>query len=230
MEINSKEWRKLLKDEAKHLGFFLDEYKVDLLGIFASELIYVNARFNITAITDPRELIYKHILDSFVPSRYIANNASVLDIGTGGGFPGIPLKILNPSLFLTLIDGSRKKINFIKYIIRKLNLTNVAAIQDRVECFKLPDNSENKFDVAISRAVTSLSRLIQSAYPFIKNNGMIIAMKGGKKTVEAELTNFKKQINLLKGLNQNLKFIIQIELYRIELHDDLYLVIIKKVQ
>jgi 16S rRNA (guanine527-N7)-methyltransferase len=193
------------------------------LGIFASELTQTNTLFNITKISDPQELIYKHILDSFIPSRYINNNSSILDIGTGGGFPGIPLKVLNPSLSLTLIDSSRKKINFIKYLILKLNLTNTNAIQTRAESFI----SENKVDVAISRAVTSLPKLVQYAYPLIKDHGMIIAMKGRKQTVYAELTNFHNQISFMKGKIQNIKFNIQTIGYRIQMMDeDRYLVII----
>jgi 16S rRNA (guanine527-N7)-methyltransferase len=230
MEINSKEWKEMLKSNAEQLGFFLNEYKIESLRIFVSELTYVNTRFNLTAITDPHELIFKHILDSFVPSRYISNDASVLDIGTGGGFPGIPLKILNPTIFLTLIDSSRKKINFIKYIIRKLILTNISAIQERLEFYKINDNSKKKFDVAISRAAMSLSVLLQYADPLITNTGMIIAMKGGEKIVQAELANLKKQMKLLKNSNQNKQYNIQIEPYRLKLNDnDQYLVLLTKV-
>ncbi|MCJ7539983.1 MAG: 16S rRNA (guanine(527)-N(7))-methyltransferase RsmG [Desulfobacterales bacterium] len=137
-----------------------------------------NQKTNLTAITDPFEVAVKHFLDSIVPVKIIPSNASLLDIGSGGGFPGIPLKISLPSLSVTLIDASRKKVSFLKHIIRILELKNIDALHIRAEEFANKPGIAKTFDVIISRALSSMTSFALTALPFLKKEGVIIAMKG----------------------------------------------------
>ncbi len=223
MKINPHEWKHLLQQEARRLAFFLDDATLELFYVFVSELMDANTRFNLTAITDPQEIIYKHILDSLMPSKFIPHHATVLDIGTGGGFPGIPLKLYDPSLKLVLLDSSRKKINFIRFLIIKLKLKGVDAVQARVENF-FPTQ---KADVVISRAVTSLSKLIQFAWPLITEQGMIISMKGIEKTVDTQVHQFKSQNHSILGIHHKNNIHIRTIPYKISPQDvQRYLVIV----
>ena len=121
MEIGSREWQRLVIDGARKLGIEIDESVVAAFSVHAFELVKWNRKINLTSITQPREIAIKHFVDSLVPAPFIPENARLLDIGSGGGFPGIPLKILKPSLSVLLIDGVRKKANFLKQLLRALN-------------------------------------------------------------------------------------------------------------
>ena len=118
MRINSQQWRELMRRQVENAGINASsdaqDLKIDKIVVFVSELLAWNQKINLTAITDAEEVAEKHIIDSLIPSKFIPENASVIDLGTGGGFPGIPLKIYMPSLAVTLVDSSRKKINFLK--------------------------------------------------------------------------------------------------------------------
>jgi 16S rRNA (guanine527-N7)-methyltransferase len=117
-------------------------------------------------------------LDSIAPIPDISPNGSLLDIGSGGGFPGIPLKICLPSVSVTLIDASRKKVNFLKHVIRTLKLENICAFHIRAEDFAKKPEAVHHFDMIISRALTSITTFAQTAIPFLKKDGVIIAMRG----------------------------------------------------
>jgi len=230
MEVGSKEWKAELAEEAEKVGFSVNPSQIELLSVFSRELLSFNAQFNITAIKDPHELIVKHILDSLIPSRFIPQSSLVLDIGTGGGFPGIPLRIINPSFFMTLVDGSRKKINFVKYAIRTLKLAQIEALHIRAEQLNGYGAFSKKFDVIISRAVTSLEHFASLASPLVKANGMIIAMKGEIKASDTELMDLKKQVNSFQESIENHKFEIQVQTYQLpDLYNKRSLVIIKKL-
>ena len=133
MQIGSKKWRDLLYEGAKQLDIQIDKRNIDKFATYALELLKWNQKTNLTAITDPVEVAVKHFLDSIVPVKIIPHQASLLDIGSGGGFPGIPLKISLPHLSVTLIDASRKKVSFLKHIIRILELGNIKALHIRSE-------------------------------------------------------------------------------------------------
>ena len=122
MDINATNWKFFLKTIADSISLTLDSNMIDQMAIYASELIAWNKKINLTAITDPAEVAEKHMLDALIPSKFIPTNAAVIDVGTGGGFPGIPLKILMPSLSVSLVDSSRKKINFRIFIHCKVNI------------------------------------------------------------------------------------------------------------
>ena len=228
MQINSQQWRNLLRHQAAVCNIGLNDKAIDLTVEFASELITLNKKTNLTAITDPVEVVEKHIIDSFIPAKFIPPNSSVIDIGTGGGFPGIPLKILMPSLSVSLVDSSRKKINFLKYVIRILNLQDISAHQCRVEELSNHSDFAGQFDVVISRAFTSLKKFLFLAVPLIKPDGFIIAMKG--KEVEKELDDLKaKKIRAdIYQINSH-QFSFQVEKYRLPIScDDRSLVIAKE--
>jgi 16S rRNA (guanine527-N7)-methyltransferase len=178
MQIGSIEWKKLVYDGAQDLEIHVDSDKVEKFTTHAMELAKWNRKMNLTAITDPVEVAVKHFLDSIAPDSMIPSNTSLLDIGSGSGFPGIPLKILNPSLSVTLIDASRKKVSFLKHIIRILELKNIDALQIRAEEFANKPGVAKKFNVIISRAFSSMTTFALTALPFLKKEGAIIAMRG----------------------------------------------------
>ena len=178
MRIGSPQWAALIIEGAKTFGLELDQKQVSLFAVHASELIKWNKKFNLTTVTDPRDMALKHYLDSILPAKRISRFASLLDIGSGGGFPGIPLKIVRPSIKLTLIDGSRKKINFLKHTLRALHFDDVEARQTRAE--HLADNPDfaSTFDVIAGRALSSLDAFVQMALPMLADEGLIMAWRG----------------------------------------------------
>ena len=194
MQIGSKKWQNVICEGAKNLDIQIDKRKIEKFAIHALELMKWNQKTNLTAITDPFEVAVKHFLDSIVPVKIIPSNASLLDIGSGGGFPGIPLKISLPSLSVTLIDASRKKVSFLKHIIRRLELKNIDALQIRAEEFANKPGVAKKFNVIISRAFSSMTTFALTALPFLKKEGAIIAMRGNVSDDDIQL--------LLSSLNK----------------------------
>lgn len=187
MQIGSKKWRNLIYEGAKDFDIQVDKQKIEKFAIHAFELMKWNQKTNLTAITDPFEVAVKHFLDSIVPMKVIPSNASLLDIGSGGGFPGIPLKICLPFLSVTLIDASRKKVSFLKHIIRMLELKNIDALHIRAEEFANTPGVEKTFNVIISRALSSMTSFALTALPFLKQEGVIIAMRGNVSADDIQL-------------------------------------------
>jgi len=178
MEIGSREWQSFIIDGARKLGIELDEGVSASFSIHAFELIKWNLKINLTSITHPRDIAIKHFLDSLAPAQFIPDEGSLLDIGSGGGFPGLPLKILKPSLSVLLIDGVRKKVNFLKHVLRTLRLENTEALQIRAENLLQEPEFTYPFDVIISRALSDLTPFVKKALPLLAKQGTIIAMKG----------------------------------------------------
>ncbi len=185
MEIGSTEWQRLIIDGARKLGVVIDEGITAPFSIHASELLTWNRKINLTAITNPRDIAIKHFVDSLAPAGCIPDGARLLDIGSGAGFPGIPLKMLKPSIAVLLIDAVRKKINFLKQVLRILGLENIEARQIRTENLLKGTGQAASFDVIISRALSDLPPFVKSALPLLAKQGTIIAMKG--KVDEKEL-------------------------------------------
>jgi len=200
MKIGSTEWEDLIIKGAEAFGLDVNHKMTTQFGIHGNELIKWTKKINLTSITDPERVAVKHFLDSIAPARFVYPAAAVLDIGSGGGFPGIPLKILIPSISVLLIDGSRKKVNFLKHIIRKLNLADIDARQIRAEELAQDSNFTNVFDVIISRASSALGPFVKVALPLLADNGIIIALKG---TVDQREINDVRS-NVFKNL-KNLK-------------------------
>jgi 16S rRNA (guanine527-N7)-methyltransferase len=178
MEIGSKEWSNLIAEGAATFGLKLNAHHIGQFTSHAKELVRWTQRINITSITDPRDVAIKHFLDSLAPARFIASGASLLDIGSGGGFPGIPLKVLIPSLSVILIDGSRKKVNFLKHIIRTLKLNHIEALHIRAEALAADPSYRNRFDVITGRALSSLESFVGLAMPLQAPGGNILALQG----------------------------------------------------
>lgn len=175
----------------------LSEEKYNKFQKYINLLIERNKNINLTAITDKDEIVLKHFVDSLTISKYIADNSKIIDVGTGAGFPGIPLKIYNESLDITLLDSLNKRISFLNDVIEMLNLNKIRAVHSRAEdAAKNPDYRE-RFDIATSRAVANLSTLVEYLLPFVRVNGICICMKGPN--VDEELSRAKKAIEVLGG-------------------------------
>ena len=178
MEIGSRAWLELIEDGAAAMGMTVSPAQAVLFARHAEALLTWNRTTNLTAITAPEAVAVKHFLDALVSSRYVPPNSAVLDIGSGGGFPGIPLKIMDPTLELTLIDSIRKKVSFLKYVIRTLNLKGITAHHIRAEALAEQPDMARSFDVIVCRALTGLSDFIGMARPLLKDGGVMIALKG----------------------------------------------------
>lgn len=232
MQIGSKKWQNLIYEGAKNLDIQIDKRKIEKFAIHALELMKWNQKTNLTAITDPFEVAVKHFLDSIVPVKIIPSNASLLDIGSGGGFPGIPLKISLPSLSVTLIDASRKKVSFLKHIIRILELKNIDALHIRAEEFANKPGIAKTFDVIISRALSSMTSFALTAIPFLKKEGVIIAMKGNVSGDDIQLlrSSVNQRHAILMGKDTE-AFEISLKRYSLPyLKSDRSMVSLKKVQ
>jgi 16S rRNA (guanine527-N7)-methyltransferase len=184
-EKSIREFEHHLKNGATDLGIKVSEHQVKLMALHAKELAVWNRKINLTAIKGPLKVAEKHFIDSIASVSFFENEKYFLDMGSGGGFPGIPIKIMKPSLKIVLIDSSRKKVNFLKHVIRSLHLENIDALHSRVEDLHENEAYKNKFDAVISRAFTDLSNFVELAAPFLNKKGTIYAMKGrrGKKEI-----------------------------------------------
>ena len=177
MEIGSPDWEAFLLEHARQLGVPLERRQAALFGIHAAELVVWNRVINLTRILDPEEMAVKHFLDSIAPVPWLPSRGRLLDIGCGGGFPGLPIKIMMPALSVTLIDASRKKVNFVNHVIRLLAQKDILAIHGRAESM-MPEYGG--FDAVVSRATADLERLLQWSWPLLRSGGILLAMKGEK--------------------------------------------------
>jgi len=217
MEIGSIEWQNFIRDGAKELGLEINAGLTAQFSIHALELVKWNRKINLTSITQPRDIAVKHFLDSLAPARFIPENARLLDIGSGGGFPGIPLKILKPSLSVLLVDGVRKKANFLKHLLRTLRLENIEALQTRAEGLPEDPQYANSFDVIISRALSSLAAFAKMAMPLLSAHGVIIAMKG-----KAD----QKELDTVRPEAPGDQYALEVESYRLPSIDVLRSIVI----
>lgn len=191
---------KFKKEMENHLNFLninLNNEQIKQFYEFMNLLIEKNKVMNLTGITEPKEIILKHFIDSLTILKHIEENNRVIDIGTGAGFPGIPLKIAQNSLEMTLLDSLNKRINFLNEVIDITKLDKVRTIHGRAEDFGQNLEYREKFDVAVSRAVAPLNILIEYMLPFIKIGGKCICMKGNN--CEEEIENAKNAIEILGG-------------------------------
>jgi 16S rRNA (guanine527-N7)-methyltransferase len=161
------------------------------------EILEWNEKVNVTAIKDEKEFIVKHFIDSLTILEYIEDHKKVLDIGTGAGCPGIPIKIAKPSNKVILVDSVNKKLNVIRDIIPKISLENIECIHARAEDLAHDKKYRESFDIVTSRAVANLNTLVEYMLPFLKIGGKIICMKGPN--YEEELEQSRKAISVLGG-------------------------------
>jgi len=187
MEIGSAEWHRLIIDGASDFGLSVDERQLQLFALHAREMNRWNRVTNLTAITRPRDVAIKHIIDSMAAAPFVPPDSRLLDVGSGAGFPGIPLKILDLSLTVTMIDSSQKKVNFLKHAIRTLGLDGIRAVHCRVQDL-FGSKDKPAFDVITSRALTDMRSFAAMAMPLLAGRGSAIALKGpGIKSEWAEL-------------------------------------------
>ncbi|MBE0448964.1 MAG: 16S rRNA (guanine(527)-N(7))-methyltransferase RsmG [Actinobacteria bacterium] len=189
----------LLIDGCAVLNVGVDDAMVGLFFDFLKELRAWNERFNLTAITDERDIVIKHFLDSLaLLSRFnIPRSCTVIDIGAGAGFPGIPLKIVRPDIRLTLLESSKKKVGFLRHIITMLGLANAGAISERAEDFGQRKENREYFCLAVSRAVADFVVLLEYALPMVKVGGRFICYKS--RGVYEEVSRAGNALNLLGG-------------------------------
>jgi 16S rRNA (guanine527-N7)-methyltransferase len=185
-KIDFLSWKKIIKDGAQLLGIHVTVEQTEFFAFHASELLIWNRKVNLTAITDPLEIAVKHFLDSIAAVPLIGPDKSILDIGSGGGFPGIPLKIMLPSNLVFLIDASRKKTAFLNHLIRLIKLQNISAHHVRAEHLLQDPETKNRFDVIVCRALTELKTFVEMASPLLADKGFLLAYKGNLSELELE--------------------------------------------
>ena len=191
MILASEEWKQLVRDGAEEMGIPLRMDQVDQLAQHCEMLVFWNRKTNLTAITDPAEIAVKHVLDSLAAVNIIPAGSTVLDMGSGGGFPGIPIKIASPSLSMTLMEASAKKVTFLKHVIRTLGLIDCTAVSGRVEQLAAAHEFSGRFQSVVCRSFAPLHQLLVWGLPFLSEDGRIIALKGDH--VEAEIEEFQSK-------------------------------------
>lgn len=213
----------LLIKGAADLGVNLGENEVILYGKYIDILLEWNSKVNLTAITDTDEIIVKHFLDSLavLGNLPIGNCRSLLDIGTGAGFPGVPIKIANQKIKVVLLDSLNKRVSFLRHLIAELNLQEISALHGRAEDYARDQDYRGKFDLVVSRAVAKMSVLAELCLPFVKIGGLFVAYKGPK--AEEEVIEAEYALTLLGAKVVNLE---KVKLPETE--DERVLVIISK--
>lgn len=190
-----EEFTKIFNNYLEKLNLTLTEEQIEKFYNYMNLLIEWNKKINLTAIVEPKDIILKHFIDSLTIEKYIKKGETIIDVGTGAGFPGIPLKIAREDLKITLADSLNKRINFLNEVINKLDLKNIETIHTRAEELGKNKKYREKFDIATSRAVANMSTLSEYLIPFIKVEGKCICMKSSD--IDTELENAKKAINIL---------------------------------
>lgn len=188
----------LLYESCKKINVELNEKQISQFMDYKDMLLEWNEKMNLTAITDEREIMLKHFADCLmICSDLDLDGKKVIDVGTGAGFPGVPVKIACPGAQMTLLDSLNKRINFLKELSEKLGLENVDCVHMRAEDGGSDKNLRESFDLCISRAVANLAVLSEYCLPFVKVGGTFISMKGPD--VEEEVNEAKKAIKVLGG-------------------------------
>jgi len=190
-----QEFKKAIIEKGKDINIEISENQAETFFNYMNLLIEWNNNINLTSITEPNDVVLKHFIDSITIYKYV-KDSKVIDVGTGAGFPGIPLKILDEDMNITLLDSLNKRINFLNEVIRKLELENINTVHGRVEEVARNKEYREGFDVAVSRAVAPLNVLLEYMIPMVKVGGKCICMKGSN--INEEIENSK---NALKRLN-----------------------------
>lgn len=204
------EWQGLIIRHAPEIGLSVSEEQSRRFAVHAEELLRWNKKINLTTITTPLDTAVKHFLDALVPALYIPDKSRLLDLGTGGGFPGLPLKVIKPTLAVTLVDATLKKINFVNHVIRAIGLDNTRAVHCRAETLTTDPAFAGCFDTVICRAFDALTDFVPLAHGLLRKNGRLIAMKG--RQVDDELN----QLGDL-ALDRNGRMITVEDCFRIEI-------------
>lgn len=193
-----------LKEMLAGYGIDINADMAEKFKKYSELLLEWNQKINLTAITDPKEIVIKHFVDSLLLSSAIdIQDQTIVDIGTGAGFPGIPLKIARPKIKLTLLDSLNKRLIFLKEVINNLTLDNVSIIHARAEDGAREKNLRENFSIATSRAVASLPALLEYTLPYVKVGGIFAAMKGPNADEEVEAS--QNALDILGGELKEIK-------------------------
>lgn len=189
--------RELLTAGLRELGVAECPSAADNLLRYSEILREKNKVMNLTAITDPTEIVTRHFLDCAALAPYMPQDGRVLDVGTGAGFPGIPLKIAFPDVEVVLLDSLNKRVKFLNEVIGQLGLSKITAVHGRAEDFARQKDYREQFDLVVSRAVANLSSLSEYCLPYVKVDGRFVSYKSGK--LNEELAAAQKAIHVLGG-------------------------------
>lgn len=200
------EFSNLMKEYGKEIQIKFTEEQLQKFYKYMNMLIEWNKKINLTAIIEPKEIILKHFMDSLTILKYVNDNEKMLDVGTGAGFPGIPIKIMNSNMEITLLDSLNKRINFLNEVINKLELKNISAIHSRIEDYGKNNKYREKYDIVTSRAVANLATLSEYMLPMLKIKGKSICMKGSD--IKEEVKNSKRAIDILGGEIVNIEELV----------------------
>lgn len=216
-------FKQYLQTLGAQAGYTLDSECLDAFDTYYRTLVEWNEKMNLTGITEPREVALKHMIDSLSVYRneYFPKGARVIDVGTGAGFPGVPLAIYQPALDITLLDSLKKRLTFLETALT-LSHRQAQLIHARAEDAGRQAEHRDQYDVAVSRAVARLYRLVEWCLPFVKVGGVLLAMKGAK--CQEEVDEAQKAIFLLGG---KLEAVQEVTLP--ELDDKRAIVVIRKV-
>ncbi|HIT71752.1 MAG TPA: 16S rRNA (guanine(527)-N(7))-methyltransferase RsmG [Candidatus Scatovivens faecipullorum] len=193
--MKKEEFYKEIRNTLKEIE--LTENQIEQFYNYMNGILKWNKSINVTSITDEKMFIVKHFADSLTINRFVEDKKTLIDIGTGAGFPGIPLKIVNKDLKVTLIDSVNKKLNIIRDITADFNLENLEIIHTRAEDLANDIEYREKYDIATTRAVSNLTTIAEYMLPFVKINGYAICMKGPN--IRQELEDSKVAIEVLGG-------------------------------
>ena len=216
--------QELAQQAQRQLGLHLTRSQLSALSFFERELVDWNTRFNLTAIRDPHEIRIKHFLDSLTCLMALRESPGdrLIDVGTGAGFPGIPIKIVHPKMQLTLVESVGKKADFCRHVVNILNLHGVEVVQERAELLGQNPSYREQYDWAMARAVAILPVLAEYLLPLVRVGGSMLAMKGESGPAEAHSAE-----NALRVLGGHLRQLIPVTLPGVA--EERYLVVIDKV-
>lgn len=192
MEITSAKWRNTVIDGARMVGVEMDREMAEKCAVHAFELMRWNAKVNLTSITDPYEIAIKHYVDSLACIPFIEPESHILDIGSGGGFPGIPIAIAAPPSSVVMIDASRKKISFINAVIARLGLRRAKGRHLRIENVGEDTSPQDDFTVIVCRAFSRIDQFFHQIIPLLHRQGKFIALKGKAAETRKELADLQK--------------------------------------
>lgn len=213
------EFLRHVKQKAQEIGYTLQEEQLEQFFTYKELLIEWNKKMNLTAIEQEEDIITKHFIDSLSIASYIPDTTKIIDIGTGAGFPGIPLKILKKDLSITLLDSLNKRITFLEEVIRNLSLENIQAVHARAEELAHKEEYREQYDIAVSRAVAPMHTLLEYMLPYVKIGGKCICMKGPNLQEES-----KDLQNCLETLGGKIEKIEEIVLPKTEIKRNIMLI------
>lgn len=197
LNMELEEFKEELLNKAKMINIELSEEQVNQFYAYMKMIQEWNEKINLTAILEPKEMILKHFIDSITILGDIKGNAKIVDVGTGAGFPGIPIKIVRPDTEIILLDSLNKRINFLNNVIEELKLNRIKAVHSRAEEFGINNQYRESFDVAVSRAVAPMNILLEYLLPAVKFGGICICMKGPE--IDEEIKKSKNALDVLGG-------------------------------